>query len=175
MEGRKTCVSVSQRERETVCIAAYRNGTHTHTHTHIHTHTRGKPNQAHAHTHTSDEAKLCFECDGLEASSLSNLTGLWLRFRSETQLIYHAHLLRLGWLAIPPTRRICIHSQTFTAHTHTHTHTPVAGNRRNFGGGGGVGGQSHGPYRLRRRNKRKGSKPLPTFGSAHCSQPLVWD
>lgn len=29
------------------------------------------------------------ECDGLESSSLSNLTRLWLRFRSETQLIYH--------------------------------------------------------------------------------------
>ena len=42
------------------------------------------------HTHTSDEEKLYFECGGLETSSLSNLAGLWLRFRSETQLIYHA-------------------------------------------------------------------------------------
>lgn len=62
-----------------------------HRNTHTHARTQGKRNETkHMHTHTSDEAKLCFECDGLEASSLSNLTGLWLRFRNETQLIYHA-------------------------------------------------------------------------------------
>lgn len=67
--------------------------TQTHTYTHAHTPT--------PHAHTSDEAKLCSECGGLEASSLSNLAGLWLRFRSETQLIYHATLCPLSPTAQP--------------------------------------------------------------------------
>lgn len=64
----------------------------------------GSSSQSHSRQidpHTSDEEKLCFECGGLETSSLSNLTGLWLRFRSETQLIYHA-TFRLSLVLPPP-------------------------------------------------------------------------